>query len=191
MGSKVNTISGWETGNRRVNLDDLSRLAVIYEISVADLLRSPEADPMVEKAVQRPEHEATNGAADTEAQKAMGVRLKAARDALGLTQEDMARHMGVVVTTLSAWESGRNQIDIVKLAMSATRWGFTTDWVARGDLSGLRKDLADKVEAMIEKGPSRRRGRAATVARIGVCAQSSDSNSSSVTGHTSGTGNGG
>jgi hypothetical protein len=43
--------------------------------------------------------------------------------------------------------------------MSATRWGFTTDWVARSDLSGLRKDLADKVEAMIEKGPSRRRGR--------------------------------
>jgi transcriptional regulator with XRE-family HTH domain len=41
VGSKVNTISGWETGNRRVNLDDLARLAVIYEATPDDLLRSP------------------------------------------------------------------------------------------------------------------------------------------------------
>lgn len=43
VGSKVNTISGWENGKRRVNLDDLSRLASIYEVTAADLLRSPEA----------------------------------------------------------------------------------------------------------------------------------------------------
>jgi transcriptional regulator with XRE-family HTH domain len=43
IGSKVNTISGWETGNRRVNLDDLSRLAAVYEVSPADLMQSPEA----------------------------------------------------------------------------------------------------------------------------------------------------
>jgi len=42
IGSKVNTISGWETGNRRINLDDLARLAAIYEVSPADLLQSPE-----------------------------------------------------------------------------------------------------------------------------------------------------
>jgi transcriptional regulator with XRE-family HTH domain len=41
--SKVNTISGWENGKRRVNLDDLCRLAAIYEVSVADLLQSPES----------------------------------------------------------------------------------------------------------------------------------------------------
>lgn len=98
-----------------------------------------------------------SGEPDSEAQKAMGVRLQAAREALGLTQDDMAGHMGVGVSTLSAWEIGRNQIDIVKLAKSATRWGFTTDWVARGDMSGLRKDLADKIEAMIAAGPTPRR----------------------------------
>jgi transcriptional regulator with XRE-family HTH domain len=43
IGSKVNTISGWETGNRGINLDDLSRLARVYEVSPADLLQSPEA----------------------------------------------------------------------------------------------------------------------------------------------------
>jgi transcriptional regulator with XRE-family HTH domain len=100
-----------------------------------------------------------SGVPDSEAQKAMGARLAALREALGLTQEDMAAQMGVVTTALSAWESGRNQIDIVKLARSADRWGFTTDWVARGDLSGLRRNLADKVAAIIKNGPSPRRGR--------------------------------
>jgi transcriptional regulator with XRE-family HTH domain len=96
---------------------------------------------------------------DSEAQKAMGARLKAVREALELTQEEMAAHMGVVITALSAWESGRNRIDIVKLARSAGRWGFTTDWIARGDLSGLRRDLADKVEAILARGPVPARGR--------------------------------
>jgi transcriptional regulator with XRE-family HTH domain len=100
-----------------------------------------------------------SGEPDSEAQKAMGARLQAVREALDLTQDEMAKNMGVVVTTLSAWESGRNQIDIVKLARSATRWGFTTDWVARGDLSGLRKDVADKVEAILATGRRPRRGR--------------------------------
>jgi transcriptional regulator with XRE-family HTH domain len=78
----------------------------------------------------------------------MGARLQAIRQALGLSQEDMADHMGIAVSTLSAWEIGRNQIDIVKLAKAATRFGFTTDWVARGDLSGIRKSLADILEGM-------------------------------------------
>ena len=99
------------------------------------------------------------GIPDSEAQKIMGSRLHVVRDALGLTQEDMAETMGVVVTTLSGWETGRNQIDIVKLAKAATRYGFTTDWVARGDMSGLRKDLADKIESMAKTEPPPRRGR--------------------------------
>lgn len=102
-----------------------------------------------------------SGTPDSEVQAVMGLRLRAVRDALGLTQQAMADNMGVVVTTLSAWESGRNQIDIVKLAKSATRWGFTTDWVARGDMSGLRKDLADKIDALTTKTRPSRKGRPA------------------------------
>lgn len=160
VGSKVNTISGWETGNRGLNLDDLSRLAGVYEVSTADLLQPPQADESSQ--AQQPRKDGRSSPEeDSGVQKAMGGRLRAVREALSLTQEDMAEYMGVVVTTLSAWESGRNQIDIVKLARSATRWGFTTDWITRGDLSGVRKDLADKIEAMITTGPARRRGRPA------------------------------
>lgn len=99
------------------------------------------------------------GVPDSQAQKDMGARLQAVREAVGLTQEDLCETMGIVVTTLSGWETGRNQIDIVKLARAATRWGFTTDWVARGDLSGLRRTLADKVEAAMAKEHPPQRGR--------------------------------
>jgi transcriptional regulator with XRE-family HTH domain len=109
-----------------------------------------------------------SGPSDSEAQKVMGARLQVIRRALGLSQDEMAGMMGVGVTTLSAWESGRNQIDIVKLARSATRWGFTTDWVARGDLSGLRKDLADKVEAIMAERPAPRRGRPPSKPRLSL-----------------------
>lgn len=116
----------------------------------------------MKKASDRPIIPDMNTVPDSEAQKAMGVRLQAVREALDLTQEEMAQTMGVVPTTLSGWEGGRNQIDIVKLAKAATRWGFTTDWVALGDLSGLRRDLADKVEIIVARGPALRRGRPRT-----------------------------
>ncbi len=71
---------------------------------------------------------------DSKTRADMGRRLAAVREALQLSQEEMAATMGVVSTTLSAWENGRNQIDIVKLARAARRWGFTIDWIALGEL---------------------------------------------------------
>lgn len=42
MGSKVSTISGWETGRRSVDLDDLAKLAQAYGVHPAALLFAPE-----------------------------------------------------------------------------------------------------------------------------------------------------
>lgn len=84
---------------------------------------------------------------DTETQRAMGARLQAIREVLGLTQDQMADMAGVGVTTISGWEVGRNQIDLVKLSVLAGKLKFTTDWVALGDLSGLRFDVALKLQA--------------------------------------------
>jgi transcriptional regulator with XRE-family HTH domain len=41
IGSKANTISGWETGNRTVDLDDLKKLADTYGVHPAALLFAP------------------------------------------------------------------------------------------------------------------------------------------------------
>ncbi|GBQ99176.1 hypothetical protein AA23498_3429 [Acetobacter nitrogenifigens DSM 23921 = NBRC 105050] len=42
IGSKANTISGWETGNRTVDLDNLGKLAAAYKVEPAALLYSPD-----------------------------------------------------------------------------------------------------------------------------------------------------
>ncbi|WP_182356640.1 helix-turn-helix domain-containing protein [Komagataeibacter europaeus] len=41
IGSKANTISGWETGGRTVDLDDLKKLADAYGVHPAALLFEP------------------------------------------------------------------------------------------------------------------------------------------------------
>ncbi|WP_366142132.1 helix-turn-helix domain-containing protein [Acetobacter cerevisiae] len=41
IGSKLNTISGWETGGRKVDLDDLKKLADAYGVEPAALLFAP------------------------------------------------------------------------------------------------------------------------------------------------------
>jgi transcriptional regulator with XRE-family HTH domain len=42
IGSKTNTISGWETGNRGVDLDDIKRIADAYGVHPAALLFAPD-----------------------------------------------------------------------------------------------------------------------------------------------------
>ena len=48
IGSKPNTISGWETGGRTVDLDDLRKIADVYGVHPAALLFAPEGDPNFE-----------------------------------------------------------------------------------------------------------------------------------------------
>ena len=97
---------------------------------------------------------------DSAAQRAMGSRLRAIREVFDLTQEALAEIAGVGLTTISGWESGRNKIDLVKLAKLAEFVGFTTDWVARGDYAGLRFDIAVKLQQRVRQelsaGPMRR-----------------------------------
>lgn len=48
IGSKPNTISGWETGGRKVDLDDLKKLADAYQVEPAALLFAPPGGPKFE-----------------------------------------------------------------------------------------------------------------------------------------------
>lgn len=112
------------------------------------------------------------GIPDSEAQQLMGQRLRAIRELRGLTQEQMGEVMGAAITTISGWESGRNQIDIVKLARAAKLLGFTTDWVAMGDTGGLRFSDVQQLQRISENPNSGqiRRGRPSRncVARLGT-----------------------
>jgi transcriptional regulator with XRE-family HTH domain len=46
IGSKPNTISGWETGGRTVDLDDLKKIADAYGVHPAALLFAPPGDKL-------------------------------------------------------------------------------------------------------------------------------------------------
>ncbi len=93
------------------------------------------------------------------AQREMGARLKLIREAKHLTQEALGEVMGVGETTISGWESGRNQIDLFSLAKAADFLGFTTDFIARDDWSGLPFDLAQKLQRMVVANAGSPRGR--------------------------------
>lgn len=99
---------------------------------------------------------------DSVVQKEMGQRLQLVRDALGVTQEDFAKEAGVGLSAISAWEGGRNKIDVVKLRKLADTYGFSTDYIIRNAIDTLTFGLAKKVQLQIELHASEappRRGR--------------------------------
>lgn len=48
VGVKFNTVSGWETGKRKLKMTDLERLAAFYGVHPATLLLAPEDGPKFE-----------------------------------------------------------------------------------------------------------------------------------------------
>ena len=48
LGVKNNTISGWETGARVLDLEDLEKLAAVYGVHPATLLVAPEEGPVAD-----------------------------------------------------------------------------------------------------------------------------------------------
>lgn len=95
---------------------------------------------------------------DAETRKAQGARLRRIREGLKLTQDDAADSCGISSSAWSAWELGRNTIKLVALSKAGRRFGFDANYISTGDMSGLRKSLADILLAMPDQ-PTPKRGR--------------------------------
>lgn len=63
----------------------------------------------------------------------MLARLREARLAVGLRQDDVAERLGVRQTLISKIELGDRRIDPVELAELADLFGVSVDWLIRGD----------------------------------------------------------
>jgi transcriptional regulator with XRE-family HTH domain len=61
----------------------------------------------------------------------LGLALRAAREARGLSQGQVARRLGVHRPTVSEWEAGRTRVDALQLADLCALYG-----AAPGDLLG-------------------------------------------------------
>lgn len=72
-------------------------------------------------------------------------RLKAAREAMGITAAELCRRTGIAPNTYSQWEAakGRPELDQAKKLCKSLRW--TLDYIYLGDPSGLPHGLAVKL----------------------------------------------
>ncbi len=66
-----------------------------------------------------------------------GDRLAAARDALGLTQGELARRVGVKLKTLQGWENDASEPRANRLSMLAGILNVSLVWLLNGEGAGL------------------------------------------------------
>lgn len=78
---------------------------------------------------------------------AVGLRLAAVREALGLDQGEVAREVGATRTAVSNWERGDRLADPLAMVRLCDRHGVTMDWIYRNQLGAVAMDLAEKVRA--------------------------------------------
>lgn len=75
-----------------------------------------------------------------------GDRLAAAREAAGMTQETLAKRMGIKLTTLRRWEDDFAEPRANKLSMISGLLGVSMPWLITGEgdgLAGPEADVAD------------------------------------------------
>jgi transcriptional regulator with XRE-family HTH domain len=91
---------------------------------------------------------------DERAPAAIGDRLKLARLALDLSQRELCDRVGIGFSTYNQWEKGRKRPEIDEANKLCDRLGYSLDWIYRGDMSNLRRALAQRIDAFLA---SRRR----------------------------------
>jgi transcriptional regulator with XRE-family HTH domain len=77
-----------------------------------------------------------------------GARLAALRVRRGLSQEDVARELGVSVSTVSRWETGKQAPERNLEAMSEF-WGVSVDSIVRGPSPGANATEPGDVAAAV------------------------------------------
>jgi transcriptional regulator with XRE-family HTH domain len=75
----------------------------------------------------------------------VGRRLRAAIDALDLTQTEVARGLATTPSKLGNWLRGDNYPSAWFVTQFCERYGVTTDWIYRGVVSGMDAGLADRL----------------------------------------------
>ncbi|WP_339765681.1 helix-turn-helix transcriptional regulator [uncultured Pseudosulfitobacter sp.] len=66
-----------------------------------------------------------------------GDRVAAARDAAGLSQKELARRLGVRLSTVRGWEDDRSEPRANRLSMMAGLLNVSMMWLINGEGAGL------------------------------------------------------
>ena len=92
----------------------------------------------------------------------VGNQIRERRQALGLSQEELAQRLYVSRVTVSHWETGKTLPDVQSMLLLANLFGTTIDEMVRGDVDEMRE--------MVEKDERRTRTLAVALAAVEVVA---------------------
>ena len=90
----------------------------------------------------------------------VGNQIRERRQALGLSQEELAQRLYVSRVTVSHWETGRTLPDVQSMLLIANLFGTTIDELVRGDVDEMRE--------MVEKNERRTKTFAVALAAVEV-----------------------
>lgn len=80
--------------------------------------------------------------------KDVAARLIQLREALGINAAQLCRRAGIKPNAWSNYEKAVNRISVDEAAKVRRAFGVTLDWIYHGDLSGVRSDVAEKLQAV-------------------------------------------
>lgn len=87
----------------------------------------------------------TSNAIPADILRAVGLRLRATRLALGKKQDELATEIGAERNAYANWEGGTRRPDVLALIRLFHVHRISLDWVLGGALSGLPPDLQSRV----------------------------------------------
>lgn len=90
----------------------------------------------------------------------VGNQIRERRQALGLSQEELAQRLYVSRVTVSHWETGKTLPDVQSMLLLANLFGTTIDELVRGDVDEMRE--------MVEKNERRTKTFAVALAAVEV-----------------------
>lgn len=94
-----------------------------------------------------------------------GTRVRNARKDMGMTQEDLAKALGITRPTVTMWESGKSKPRVDMLDRLAGLLGTTPAWLLSGD-DGSPSTLEDRLMAAF--------GRLSDDGKLRVCEYAED-----------------
>ena len=75
-------------------------------------------------------------------------QLKANRERLGLTQEDVAQRIFVSRQTMSSWETGKTYPDVQSLLLLSNLFGVSIDSLVKGDVETMKETIVEDAVKM-------------------------------------------
>ena len=130
LGIAQPTLSGWETGRFQIDYDNLGKLADFFGTSI-DYILGRSVDEQTTVHNSSPKEEPYNSKPMLRGEE-MIMRLKEVRKAAGLTQKEVAAHVGVNQNTYSYWENRKTRIDSDSIVKLSKLFNVSVDYILDG-----------------------------------------------------------